>query len=178
MPEVEIRPGINEDIEILSHLDHTYETEYVWQMDRELSAENMAISFREIHLPRKIKMEYPHSIDVMALGVSSNSLLVSAVGKKIVGYVRIDERNASKTVWIVDLLVDAKFRRKGIGRALLLSVVKWARHKKFKMIVIEIQSKNHPASLFALKCGFQFSGFHDQHYANQDIALFFGRLER
>jgi ribosomal protein S18 acetylase RimI-like enzyme len=178
MPSVEIRPATQEDIEFLMHLDHSYETEFVWQMERELSEDKMFTAFHEVHLPRKIKIEYPHSVENLTHGISTHNLLVAVFSEKLVGYIRIEEDNTSKSVRIPDLMVDNKLRHNGIGTALIMSVEKWARQKKYKKMVIEIQSKNYPASLFVKRCGFQFSGFHDHHYPNQDIVLFFDSIER
>jgi RimJ/RimL family protein N-acetyltransferase len=38
-----------------------------------------------------------------------------------------------------------------------------------------MQSKNHPAIQLAHKLGFEFCGYNDHYFSNQDIALFFSR---
>jgi hypothetical protein len=36
-----------------------------------------------------------------------------------------------------------------------------------------MQPKNYPAIHFAYKLGFEFSGYNDQYYRDQEIAIFF-----
>ena len=38
---------------------------------------------------------------------------------------------------------------------------------------MEMQPKNYPAIQFAYKLGFEFSGYNDQYYRDQEIAIFF-----
>jgi hypothetical protein len=38
-----------------------------------------------------------------------------------------------------------------------------------------MQSKNYPAMMLAQKHGYEFCGYNDRYYPNQDIALVFGR---
>jgi hypothetical protein len=38
-----------------------------------------------------------------------------------------------------------------------------------------MQSKNHPAMMLAQKYGYEFCGYNDRYYSNQDIALVFMR---
>jgi ribosomal protein S18 acetylase RimI-like enzyme len=49
----------------------------------------------------------------------------------------------------------------------------WARKQGALTILAETTTKNYPALCFYQKLGFQFCGFNDHYYANQDIALFF-----
>ncbi len=178
MPEVNIRPAVESDIQRLFELDHSYQTDTVWQLDR-ISSENIfTASFREIKLPRTIKVDYPHSLENLNDGLARSQLLVASVDEALTGYVKLEERLSSNAVWIADLVVDVRERRKGIGRALMVAVQKWAFQRRFGKIVMEMQSKNYPAICFAIKTGYQFSGFHDHYYINQDIALFFARITR
>jgi len=49
----------------------------------------------------------------------------------------------------------------------------WAWEQKLQTILVEATTKNYPALCFYQKLGFQFCGFNDHYYINQDIALFF-----
>ena len=44
-----------------------------------------------------------------------------------------------------------------------------------RRLVLEVISKNQPGIRLAQKFGFEFCGYNDQYYPNQDVALFFGR---
>jgi ribosomal protein S18 acetylase RimI-like enzyme len=55
----------------------------------------------------------------------------------------------------------------------MLEARKWARKRGLRSIQAEATTKNYPALCFYQKLGFQFCGYNDSYYANQDIALFF-----
>lgn len=179
MPEIEIRPALTTDLAALAEIDHSCKTDYVWQMDRSFEVGQMAISFREIRLPRSVRIEYPHSRDQITEAWKKASVILMAVlGGIPVGYVSIAEHSAPRTAWVTDLAVDEHYRRQGIASALLLSTQNWASPRNFRRILLEMPSKNFSAVHLALKMGFEFCGYNDQYYANQDIALFFSRPVR
>ena len=62
-----------------------------------------------------------------------------------------------------------------MGTRLVLAAQSWAREKGFQRLVLEMQSKNYPAIKLAQKMAFEYSGYNDRYYANQDIALFFAK---
>jgi ribosomal protein S18 acetylase RimI-like enzyme len=71
--------------------------------------------------------------------------------------------------------VAASQRRKGIGSRLVLAAQAWARQHGHDRLVLEMQSKNQPAIKLAHKLAFDFAGYNDRYYENQDIALFFAK---
>ncbi len=179
MPEIEIRPARAEDIEKLKLVDHTYQTDHVWQMERNFSAGDFSVHFREVRLPRIIRIETPlavHWNDQEFL--QDLKCLVALVQGEIAGYIRVMTQTEADTARVVDLAVGKKFRRQGIGSMLVLSAQDWARRNRSKWVILEMQSKNFPAIRFAQKLGFELCGYNDHYYANQDIALFFARYLR
>lgn len=179
MPEVEIRPALTTDLSNLAAIDHSSKTDYVWQMDRVFEPGQMSISFREIRLPRSIRIEYPHSQDQILDGWKKSAVVLMAVlANQLVGYVTISDQKAPATAWITDMVVSEPNRRQGIASALVLSAQNWASQRFFRRVLMETHSKNVAAVRLALKMGFEFCGYNDQYYANQDIGLFFSRLLR
>jgi ribosomal protein S18 acetylase RimI-like enzyme len=176
MPEIEIRPAVLQDFGQLLNLDHSYQTSYVWQMDRTLEEGQISLLFREIRLPRNVRVEYPHSPKFLTQTLPQATLLVATLDSLPVGYVSVVEHLAPNSSWVTDLVVDEKSRRKGIGTALLMAAQEWTTQKNLKRIILEMQSKNYPAIRFALKLGYEFCGYNDHYYSNRDIALFFARL--
>jgi GNAT superfamily N-acetyltransferase len=75
-------------------------------------------------------------------------------------------------------VVQRRYRRTGVGSQLVSAALRWARERTLKQLIVEVQTKNHPAIEFLNKLGFSFCGFNDQHYLNRDIALFFSRAVR
>ena len=86
-----------------------------------------------------------------------------------------DKWNNRMRVW--EFLVEEKFRRKGIGTALMKHAVEIARQKGARMLVLETQSCNTPAIKFYVKQGFDLIGFDLAAYSNEDIKRREVRLE-
>ncbi len=177
MPEIEIRPAIKEDIAVLMELDHTYQTLYAWQMDRVIDTSQVSIRFREVRLPRLVNVEYPRSVNSLEERSSQYLLMLTALfGGVPVGYLGITEHAESQSAIATDLVVKTEFRRQGIGSALLLSGQAWANQQGLRSFILEMQSKNYTMIRLARKMGFEFCGYKDQYFPNQDIAIFFMRF--
>jgi GNAT superfamily N-acetyltransferase len=80
---------------------------------------------------------------------------------------------APASAWVEDLVVDRLLRRQGIGTILVGAAQDWCARKGLHRITLEMQPKNYPAIQFATKLGFEFSGYNDQFYRDQEIAIFF-----
>ena len=176
MPEIQIRPAVPADIPLLVALDHDFTSEYVWQMDFEQDERQIGVSFRQIKLPRSVRVEYPRSARSLMEDWSQRAgLLVGLIDDERVGYVSLALEMAPKTAWITDLAVARRLRRKGIGSTLVMAAQEWAGQRRSTRVLMEMQPKNYPAIRLAQKLGFDFCGYQDQYYANRDIALFFGK---
>lgn len=179
MPEIEIRPAVSTDIPKLIALEHYYQSTHVWQMDRRMEDGQATTSFREVRLPRQVRVEYPNPPAWLLTGWKNVAgLLVACFSGEPVGYVALTEQLSPGTAWVRDLVVSEKMRRKGIGSALLLASHDWAAQRGYRRVLLEMQSKNFPAIRMSLRLGYEFSGYNDHYYANQDIALFFVRYLR
>ncbi|HML20109.1 MAG TPA: GNAT family N-acetyltransferase [Aggregatilinea sp.] len=165
----------NDELILCSKLDHTSDTDFVWQMDVRQEADETLVRFRTVRLPRTVRANYPKDpATLLEAWRQRDCFLVAAVDNVILGYVnmRVD---AAHRGWIVDLVVGAPLRRRRIGSALLEQATRWAALHHLQTLTIETQTKNFPGISFALSKGFTFCGFNDHYYANQDIALFFSK---
>jgi ribosomal protein S18 acetylase RimI-like enzyme len=176
MPEIEIRPAISDDIPRLIQIDHGYTSDYVWQMDIQAEENQVMVSFRELRLPRSVRVEYPRPVQTLADDWTDRSaVLIARLGDQPAGYICLMKDLTPVTIWITDLVVERRYRRQGIGSALVLAAQNWARKQGVSRLVLEMQPKNHAAIRMAEKLGFTFCGYNDRYYANHDIALFFGK---
>jgi len=176
MPEIEIRPTLAEDIPFLVKIDHNYISDHVWQIEQENSNPEIKalVHFRQVRLPRSVKIEYPKSQEDLLKDWNSRSdILVARYQQKCVGYISLSLEKLPGSTWVTDLVVDELFRRKGIGTALVLSALDWAFQYETSSLVLEMQPKNFPAIQFAFKLGFELNGFYNHYYANNDLGLFF-----
>jgi ribosomal protein S18 acetylase RimI-like enzyme len=174
--DVTVRPAQEDDFQSLLDLDHGYSTEYVWQMELDGAGPHTGARFRETRLPRPMSVSYPRSKDRLQVEWQQRAaVLLAEQAEKACGYASLATGLAPGAVWLTDLVVAASQRRKGIGSRLVLAAQTWARQHGHDRLVLEMQSKNYPAIKMAQKLAFEFSGYNDRYYANQDIALFFAK---
>lgn len=179
MPEIEIRPADPADIPTLIHIDHDYSSDYAWQMDVKSDEGQVSVNFREVRLPRSVHVDYPRDVSELEQNWADSAILLTALlAGEPVGYIRISTTIAPATNWVTDLVVMRRHRRQGIGSALILAALEWARQANGQRMVLEMQPKNRPAINLARKLGFDLCGYNDRYYANRDIALFFSRSIR
>lgn len=171
-----LRPAAEEDFAALMALDHGFSTEFVWQMEVDSATPRMGARFREMRLPRLMQVAYPRpkQAQVALLAQRSLVLLAEAEGQPI-GYTALTTQLVPSTAWLTDVVVAASQRRRGVGSRLVLGAQAWAREHGCQRLVLEMQAKNHPAIKLAQKLAFDFAGFSDRYYENQDIALFFAK---
>lgn len=176
MPKIEIRPAIASDIPRLIAMDHTYTSDYVWQMEIQQTDGQVLAKFREVHLPRSVRVEYPRPHRKLADDWTQRSgLLVAVFAGEPVGYVSMMLNVTPAACWVSDLVIKRRLRRQGIGSALLLAAREWGKHHECRYLILEMQTKNYAAIQLALKLGFDFCGYNDRYYANHDISLFFSK---
>ena len=180
MPEIQIRPAVASDLDDLVKIEHGYQSLYVWQMDRAIEDGQFAVNFRQTRLPRPVRVEYSGSHPRLNADnwPRYQAVFVAVLEGGIVGYIGLSGQFAPKTAWITDCAVREDMRRQGIGTALVLAAQEWASENGFRKTILEMQSKNHPAIQMARKLGYEFCGYNDHYFANQDIALFFSRTLR
>jgi ribosomal protein S18 acetylase RimI-like enzyme len=179
MPEIEIRPAVEEDIPVLIALDHNYTSEYVWQMEIHMENERVGVSFREVRLPRSVRVEYPRKPSSLEEDwMKRSGLLVAVLSEEVVGYTCLMEEIAPQTTWMTDLVVHRRLRRHGIGSSLVLASQEWGLQAGSRNLVLEMQTKNYAAIHLAQKLGFDFCGYNDRYYSNHDIGLFFAKSLR
>jgi ribosomal protein S18 acetylase RimI-like enzyme len=179
MPDVQIRRAVATDINILMAIDHTCQTDYVWQMDVLREDGQIGAVFREIRLPRSVSVPYPRPGS--ALSDSWNrrgGMLVAVISEQVIGYIRMNDLILPHTAWLTDIVVSPRFRRQGVAMALILAAQSWAADRKEYRVMMEMPSKNNPMICLAQKLGYEFCGYNDMYYESQDIAVFFGRSIR
>lgn len=180
MPEIQIRPIIKEDLSFLVRIEHSYQSHYVWQMDRIVEDGQIVINFRQTRLPRPVRVDYLGSHPLLNEENWSRyqAVFIATMQQVPVGYIGLSDQFAPKTLWVTDCAVRSDLRRQGIGTALIIAAQDWAAENGFRRAILEMQSKNHPAIQMARKLGYEFCGYNDHYFPNQDIALFFSRSLR
>lgn len=169
-----IRDGVATDIPACLALDHSYETEYVWQINIHGDNQQRNITLRRERLPRDMNVTHSITEHRLRYGLSADhAFLVAAVDDEPYAYLVMTHDPLDQTAHIRDVVVDKPYRRAGIGSRLVKVAERWAREHGVKRIFAETQTKNYPAIQLYLRGGYTFCGFNDQYFDNQDIAIFF-----
>jgi len=175
MAEIEIRSTVSTDLARLSALDHTIDTDYVWQLDLHREAGQVEVSLREVRLPRTVRLEHPRPANELPDTWHLRPMLSAMLGMEAVAYIRFTDEIVPHAIWITDVVVAKPMRGKGLARKLLGAAEAWGLQRGLRRAIIEVQSKNAPAIRMVQKLGFEFCGYNDQYYSTRDVALFFAR---
>jgi ribosomal-protein-alanine N-acetyltransferase len=166
------------DLNSCYQMNASYSTDYVWQMQTRQAERRTDVRFDTVRLPRSMQVEYPRSMDELVdhWNLDACFLVVRNGDDEIIGFVDAQPQLEQGLLWVFNLVVDKNFRQQGIGTVLLKSARQWAMQHQLNKLMLEVQTKNHPAISFAQKHGFRFCGFNERYYPNGDIALFFYQL--
>jgi GNAT superfamily N-acetyltransferase len=172
-----IRDGLETDIQACSALDHSYETDLVWQMQiHSEEGQQWEILFKRERLPRM--MTDSMSVDETRLraALPAEHCFLVATQKdspEILGYLAMYNDRIHRIGQIHDLVVSRPYRRHGIGTRLVNVARQWAKEHGLTRLMLETQTKNYPGIAFCQGNSFTFCGFNDRYFYNQDIAVFF-----
>lgn len=135
-----------------------------------LHAENNQIRYTVIDMPPTRKRYAQEEIDYSTyLDDPTKAILLAYVDGDIAGQIVLRE-NWNNCAYIEYMAVDGKFRRMGVGRALIDRAKQWSRQRELPGIMLETQSNNVQACRFYESCGFKIGGFDNLLYRGQDPA--------
>jgi streptothricin acetyltransferase len=139
--------------------------------------ENGQVGSTVVSVPGYVKRYEPDSLDYTSyIGNPEKTAYLAYIDGEVAGQL-ILRRNWNRFAWIEDIRVENKFRRRGIGKALLAQGEIWAQQKGFPGIMLETQDSNVGACRFYEKYGFVLGGFDTYLYRaatryREEIALF------
>lgn len=172
-----IRDALQDDIPRCLALDHSYETERVWQVSVQGDTQQQTIYFREDRLPRQMEVLYPKSEPQLRHALDAAQCYLVAAHKDtpqdVIGYLTMTPDPTTPTARLRDVVVDRDYRRQGVALRLMSIAQRWAVAHNIERIIAETRTKNYPAIALCRRAGCTFCGFNDQYYANRDIAVFF-----
>lgn len=174
-----IRPAILTDLNACLSLDHAVVTDHVWQMKVQEAEANFGVTFQVVRLPRQMQVAYPRALEQLVEDWQrGEGFFVAEIDGEVRGYVDLLAQRWQQLGWVANVAVDRAYRRRGLGSALVRHARQWAREQGLQAVLAETTTKNYPALSFYQRLGFQFCGFNDHYYVNQDIALFFVQTVR
>lgn len=175
-----VRPADVEDLNACLLLDHTVFTEHVWQMQVQEAEAQLAVTFQSVRLPRRMQVDYPRNVEQLVdhWQQGQTILICENDDGELQGYIDMVTQPWQEAGWVANLCVERAARQQGVATALVRSARQWAQGEGLRFIHAEATTKNYPALSLYRKLGFQFCGFNDHYFPNQDIALFFVQVLR
>ncbi|MBK9751434.1 MAG: GNAT family N-acetyltransferase [Chloroflexi bacterium] len=176
----QIRDGLESDLPDALALDHSFETDTVWQMTIR-QEEGWHISFRRERLPRVIEVVHEADEKRLRSMLPGNQCFLVATRRddsSVIGYLAMRRDYLNQIGLITDIVVTRSHRRMGVGARLVAIAGVWAKEHDLTRLIIETQTKNYPAIQFCQHSGFAFCGYNDQQFRNRDIAVYFSQSLR
>lgn len=166
------------DLEACLHLDATFETRRVWQLDLREAREQVSVLLRTTPVPRELRVDYLSPNDALLMHWQRGYCIMVAEHEPdsgVVGYLDVGPEPDLQTGWLWHLVVERNQRRRGIGSLLLRAALQWSSDHQLRRLMVPLQTQNDPGVRFLQRHGFTFCGFNDRYYHNGSVALFFGR---
>ena len=98
-------------------------------------------------------------------------VIAATIDDELAGYALVSLRKGARAVRIYSLAVDARFARRGVGRALLKACEAYARRHRRAAITLEVRYDNASAIALYESCGFRHFGEHAHYYADGATAI-------
>jgi [ribosomal protein S18]-alanine N-acetyltransferase len=98
-------------------------------------------------------------------------VIAATIDDELAGYALVALRKGARAVRIYSLAVDARFARRGVGRALLQACEAYARRHRRAALTLEVRYDNGAAIALYESCGFRQFGEHPRYYADGATAL-------
>jgi len=102
-------------------------------------------------------------------------LFVAEEDDKIVGFSRVHFYKWNRSAYVINLLVDMGYRRRGIGTLLLKIMEEFAKEKKARVLMFDTAVDNIPALNLYLKSGFRICGYNDKLYESEKTAVYLAK---
>lgn len=162
------------DWEVCLAIDLSYETEYAWQMETAERSDEWRISFRKVHLPRRLRIDHPipEGARVKHWSAAGQSW-IAMERREVIGLIAVDLDLIEHQARIVDFGVTAGHRRNGVGTALWERAAEWCLRQRVTQLVLPCPLKAEPAIQFAIQNRFKFGGFQDDYWPGHEVALLF-----
>jgi ribosomal protein S18 acetylase RimI-like enzyme len=93
----------------------------------------------------------------------------------IVGFARVHVYRWNKSAYVINLLVDTGYRRRGTGSLLLKAMEEFARENGARVIMFDTAIDNIPALNLYFKNGFKICGYNEKLYDDAKTALYLAK---
>jgi ribosomal protein S18 acetylase RimI-like enzyme len=142
-----------------------------------LSVENGRISYTIMDVTPHTKKYWDEEFDSNSyLDNPDKVAFFACLEDESIGQIRV-KRYWNAFAYIEDITVEPKYRRQGVGRALMERAIAWSKMKGFPGVMLETQDNNVAGCHLYAGCGFKLYGFDTYTYkgldpSTEEIALF------
>ncbi len=139
--------------------------------------ENNRLSYDIVSVPPHTKRYSPDDYDYTTyVNNSEKTAFLAYVDGRVTGQL-ILHHHWNNFAWVEGIGVDKKYRRLGIGKALIKRGAEWAKKHHLVGIMVETQDNNVKACRFYQSCGFVLKGldtglYHASEQCRDEVALF------
>jgi GNAT superfamily N-acetyltransferase len=178
---MQLRPAQLADMDLLYGLDHSYQTDHVWQLSNKAGNDEYSAILRLAKLPRPITAPFQHDATALRRTLHRADFVwvmegeaATALGERnLLGYLSMTLLPWQNTAWVTSLAVRPDARRKGVATRLLQAANDQARSEGMHSLTADVATKNYPATRLCQTRGMRFTGFSENFYSAHDIALLF-----
>lgn len=171
-----IRASDLADINYMLGLDAGYSTEFVWQLNAKEATGELTAGLKLAPLPRLMKSPPALEGDALRRVISRCDFVWVMQGdapREILGYLGMAVVPWQNAGWVPCLVVAPQRRRAGIATRLLGAARARAKAEGLHSLMMDVGTKNYPASRLCQKNGFKLAGYSDNFYPTRDIALLY-----
>ena len=165
-----LREGSSEELPALTKVDGSFSNEWVLYLERRGGPIEQTIELRW----RKVKAEGSRrgletDMDELTRELErSERLVIAEADGRVAGYLMLGT-NWNRTAELCLIIVDAGYRRRGLGQRFVQEAEAYARERGLRALQWETQTDNRNAIEFAVSQGFRIAAVHDALYRNRDL---------
>jgi len=156
-------------------VDYSYTSQFYYDIQKTYNDESINFRLTKKHFSTPIEKRFQDKL--LEDYLEKPTLFGAYIKEKLVGYLEVNHEKWNNRMRITNILVFDKYRREGIGTALMEKAIETSRNHGCRAIVLETQSCNYPAISFYKKMGFRIIGFDLEAYSNEDVEKLEYRLE-
>jgi ribosomal protein S18 acetylase RimI-like enzyme len=124
-----------------------------------LDMQDGEICYTVVSVPPRPKSYPPSDLDYAAFaGHPDKTIFFADVDGQLAGQIVL-WKNWNRFAYIEDIRVEARYRRQGVGRRLLVQAADWAKSKGLPGLMLETQDINVPGCRLYESFGFKLGGF-------------------
>ena len=178
MDPVRIQDAVEQDVAACLKIDHTIDSNAVWQLNDRISQQEISVQFNWQELPRSITLEHPADADLMLDFIREQQcFLIATTEDRVLGYLLMRTDTVHHIGLISTIVIDTPWRQQSLARRLLRSAASWAAERSdAQRLIAEVYARNDPAIRFFNSRGFRFSGYSDAYFRHDEIAFFMSAL--